>query len=139
LPSPVWREGEGPAIAGYGFDRSVSPKLPPMQDHYPQKLRKDLTDAERRLWAVLRARQLDGFKFRRQHPVGPFIVDFVCLERSLVIEVDGGQHAENPGDAMRTRWLAEHGWRVLRFWNNEVESALDGGLMAIRAALESQQ
>jgi very-short-patch-repair endonuclease len=86
-------------------------------------LRKNMTDAERLLWRHLRSRQLSGQKFRRQQPLGRFIVDFVCLEKRLVIELDGGQHAE-PGqaayDAERTAWLEENGFRVLRFWDHEV-------------------
>src|SRR5258708_30963933 len=81
-----------------------------------------MTDAERRLWALLRGRRLQSYKFRRQHPVGPFILDFVCIEHQLVIEADGGQHADNPQDQRRTRWLAKQGWRVARFWNNEILS-----------------
>ena len=80
-----------------------------------------MTDAERLLWRHLRDRQLGEYKFRRQHPIGPFIVDFACLEKKLVIEVDGGQHAKNlEGDVKRSDYLKERGYRVLRFWNNEV-------------------
>ena len=85
-----------------------------------RNLRNAMTDAERRLWSVLRSRQLDGCKFRRQHPYFRYILDFVCLERRLVVEVDGGQHAGSQEDAQRDRFLAEGGFRVLRFWNNDV-------------------
>ncbi|MFE0500518.1 endonuclease domain-containing protein [Lysobacter soli] len=85
-----------------------------------RRLRNAMTDAERRLWPVLRGKQLDGCKFRRQHPYYRYILDFVCLERRLVIEVDGGQHAGSQHDAQRDRFLAEGGFRVLRFWNNDV-------------------
>ena len=85
-----------------------------------RNLRNAMTDAERRLWSVLRGRQLDGCKFRRQHPYFHYILDFVCLERRLVIEVDGGQHAGSTRDDQRDRFLAEGGFRVLRFWNNDV-------------------
>jgi very-short-patch-repair endonuclease len=80
----------------------------------------EMTDAERGLWSALRSRRLAGYKFRRQHPVGPFIVDFACIEHRLAIEADGGQHAENRKDGRRTGWLTRRGWRVLRFWNNDV-------------------
>jgi very-short-patch-repair endonuclease len=84
-------------------------------------LRTNLTDAEKRLWQKLKRRQIGTMKFRRQQPIGQFIVDFVCLERRLIVEVDGGQHAEQRNhDAQRTIWLESRGYRVLRFWNNEV-------------------
>ena len=84
-------------------------------------LRKEMTDAEQALWRVLRGRQLSGLKFRRQHPFGDYILDFVCLEKRLVIEVDGGQHLENADyDEVRSLQLQKAGFRVLRFWNNEV-------------------
>lgn len=79
-----------------------------------------MTDAERRLWQGLRGRQMDGFKFRRQVPLGPYIVDFVCLEARLVIEVDGGQHLDSAEDKIRDAWLASEGFQVMRFWNDEV-------------------
>src|SRR5229473_2581234 len=79
-----------------------------------RELRITMTDAERRLWSALRGRRLRGFKFRRQHRLGPFIADFVCVEHRLVIEADGGQHAESAVDARRTAWLEARGWRVLR-------------------------
>jgi adenine-specific DNA-methyltransferase len=84
-------------------------------------LRKNVTDAERWLWQHLRNRGLAGWKFRRQHPVGPFIVDFVCIEKKLTLEVDGGQHAESSErDTKRSEYLKERGYRILRFWDNEV-------------------
>lgn len=86
-----------------------------------RRLRNSMTDAEQRLWNSLRGRQMCGLKFRRQHPFGDYILDFVCLEARLVIEVDGGQHDERAADdAIRTAALAHAGFKVLRFWNNEV-------------------
>ena len=86
-----------------------------------RELRKNPTDAERCLWRELKRRQIAGVKFRRQQPIGPFIVDFVCFERRMIVEVDGGQHAEQHHyDEQRTRWLETQGYRVLRFWNNDV-------------------
>lgn len=89
-------------------------------------LRLSMTDAERALWCALRSRQLEGFKFRRQHPIGPFVVDFVCLQQKLIIELDGGHHAEQAeADAARTAYLEALGFRVIRFWNNEVLTEKD--------------
>ena len=86
-----------------------------------RELRRNLTDAERALWQVLRNRQVSGYRFRRQAPIGPYVVDFVCFEIRLVIEVDGGQHIERADyDEGRTAWLEGAGFRVIRFWNNEV-------------------
>ena len=98
-------------------------------------LRKNQTDAERLLWRHLRAHRLHDIKFRRQHPLGPYIVDFVCMCRQLVIEVDGGQHLQCEKDRKRDQWLQVQGFCVLRFWNNEVLANLDGVLACIDAAL----
>ena len=93
-----------------------------------------MTDAEHRLWSALRAHRLDGLSFRRQALIGRFIVDFVCREKRLVIEVDGGQHAENARDLERDRWLETKGYRVLRFWNHDVLRNRNGVLETIVAA-----
>jgi len=98
-----------------------------------RKLRLTSTDAEIRLWSRLRRKQLEGFRFRRQHPLGPYVVDFFCAEAKLVVEVDGGQHADD-GDT-RTRWLAARGYRVIRFWNNDVLANTEGVLQMILEAL----
>ena len=99
-------------------------------------LRSRPTDVEQLLWQHLRLRQVDGHKFRRQRPVGKYIVDFVCLEKKLVIEVDGGQHNDaKADDAMRDRWLRSQGYRVLRFWNHEVLTQIDGVMEMVRSAL----
>jgi len=103
-----------------------------------RQLRLTMTDAERRLWAALRGRRLQGYKFRRQHPLGPFVLDFVCIEHRLVIEADGGQHADNTNDQRRTRWLENRGWRIIRFWNNEILSNTEGVAEAILRALNSE-
>jgi very-short-patch-repair endonuclease len=91
-----------------------------------RQLRKNSTAAERKLWRYLRSRSLAGFKFVRQQPIGPYVVDFVCREQRLVIEVDGGQHADNKQDAIREQWLVDHRYRVLRFWNNDVLGNIEG-------------
>ncbi|MDO8612107.1 MAG: endonuclease domain-containing protein [Dehalococcoidia bacterium] len=103
-----------------------------------RKLRREQTEAERLLWSRLRNRQLENVKFRRQQPLGPYVVDFVSLEQTLVVEVDGGQHAGGEmrrRDGERTTWLEERGYHILRFWNNEVLANLDGVLETIREAL----
>src|SRR5688500_8099048 len=95
-----------------------------------------MTDAEVILWQRLRNRQLDGFKCRRQWSLGPFIVDFFCWERKLVVELDGGQHTPE-GDADRTDWLEAQGYKVRRFWNSDVMENEDGVLEAIASDLRS--
>jgi len=101
-----------------------------------RKMRHEPTDAERLLWRCLRARQLTGFKFRRQTVIGGYIVDFVCLEARLIIEADGGQHSDTTTyDARRSADLEAMGYRVLRFWNNEILADIAGVLECIRQAL----
>ena len=91
-----------------------------------RQLRRDSTDAERALWNVLRNRQLSGHKFRRQTPIGPYFVDFVCMERRLVVELDGSQHQQQKQyDDERTRALESQGFRIKRFWNSEILSDLE--------------
>jgi very-short-patch-repair endonuclease len=103
-----------------------------------RELRRNPTDAERKLWSALRRRALDGHRFRRQHPLGPYIVDFVCLERKLAIELDGGQHATREEyDRARTARIEADGFTVLRFWNDDVLGNLAGCLHVIRTALRS--
>lgn len=99
-------------------------------------LRKKNTDAERYIWRHLRSKQLEGLKFRRQHPIGKYVVDFVCLEKKIIVEVDGGQHSQEV-DGTRDKWLANEGFEVLRFWNNEVLKNIDGVLEVIRLELLS--
>ena len=85
-----------------------------------RNLRKNMTEAEQRLWSRLRSRQLLGLKFRRQHPIGNYVVDFVCLEKNLVVEVDGGQHLGDKQDRERDAWLENEGFKVIRYWNDQV-------------------
>jgi very-short-patch-repair endonuclease len=100
------------------------------------RLRRELTDAERIVWEHLRNRQLEGFKFRRQASIGPFVVDFLCAERSLIVEIDGGQHSPER-DAARSRYLEERGYRILRFWNHDGHDSLEGVLQTIADALKA--
>ena len=102
-----------------------------------RRLRTLMTDAENHLWTQLRRKQIDGFRFRRQVPVGGYILDFACLRAWLVIEVDGSQHGQaRERDHLRTAWLESRGFRVLRFWDNDVLQQTGGVLEAIRRALQ---
>ena len=95
-----------------------------------------LTPAELTLWTRIRGRRLGGFKFARQEPIDRYYVDFVCRQRRLIIELDGGQHAESPEDKHRDRTLCSLGYRVIRIWNNEVIENLDGVLQRLLSELE---
>ncbi|WP_254460208.1 endonuclease domain-containing protein [Xanthomonas sacchari] len=108
------------------------PPLPTTTLEYARDLRTGMTDAERLLWYHLRSGRLLGLKFRRQHPLPPYVVDFYCDARAMVIELDGSQHTLAI-DAMRTRYLQSQGMRVLRFWNNDVLQRLDAVLAHIVA------
>ncbi len=96
-----------------------------------KKLRENQTETEKRLWNSLRNRGLENFKFRRQAPIGPYVVDFFCPEKNLIVELDGGQHSQNSADEKRTQWLETSGYKVIRFWNNEVLENLEGILIKI--------
>ena len=101
-------------------------------EFYAKRLRCGQTDAERKLWMHLRSRQMNGFKFRRQYPIGRYIVDFCCPERLLVVELDGGHHTnQTQTDQRRTEYLTRLGYRVLRFWDHEVLSDLEAVLQRI--------
>jgi very-short-patch-repair endonuclease len=101
-----------------------------------RSLRNDPTEAEKHLWHLLRCRQF-GFKFRRQAVIGQYIVDFVCYEKKLVIEADGGQHSQNQKDILRDEWLRRQGFTVLRFWNNDVLGNLEGVYQKIEEVLKT--
>jgi very-short-patch-repair endonuclease len=103
---------------------------------FAKQLRQNLTDAERLLWRLLRAHRLCGQKFRRQHPLGPYIVDFVHLGAKLVVEADGGQHLESVSDSERDAWLADRGYRVVRFWNDQILREPEAVLEQILSVLQ---
>ena len=106
--------------------------------NFARKLRKSSTDAEVRLWLYLKNRNLGGFKFRRQHAIPPYVADFVCLEEKLIVELDGGQHAERTArDAERTAYLEARGFRVIRFWDDETLKQTDRVLEEILRQLLS--
>jgi len=101
-------------------------------------LRHNMTDAEARLWFLLRGRRLADAKFRRQVPIGPYVVDFFCHEHGLIVEADGGQHLESRHDAKRTQYLEQQGCAVLRFWNDEILNNQDAVLTKILEALSGR-
>ena len=112
-------------LAGEGGARSAKPSGRVREQHRllqqrAREMRRSPTDAERRLWSMLRDRRMPAFKFKRQFVIDPYIVDFVCFERRLIVEADGSQHAESEYDQRRDRFLRSEGFSVLRFWNNDV-------------------
>ena len=128
FPSPHWGEGR---VRGKPLDQGSS-----ILRHRARRLRRGQTEAELRLWMRIRSRQLGGAKFRRQHPVGRFITDFCCPEENLVIELDGGQHTvQMESDLRKTAYLSRRGYRVLRFWDNDVMGNIEAVLLQIVEAL----
>jgi precorrin-2 dehydrogenase/sirohydrochlorin ferrochelatase len=141
-PSPRGGEGEfassaladvskaGEGAAGY------KAKAPEYLRNFAKELRRNATDAESLIWLLLRNKQL-GHKFRRQHPIGKYIVDFVCLKQKVIIEIDGSQHQDNTADQKRTHYLKSQGFRVIRFWNNQVLQETESVSQAIWEAVHS--
>lgn len=111
--------------------------VPDKHRRYAKVMRTDSTKAENLLWQAVRNRQIEGFKFKRQVPTGGYILDFVCFEARLILEVDGGQHSESHSDAVRDAFFRSQGFRVLRFWNDEVERNLDGVVIRVAAELRN--
>ena len=136
-PSPASRlRRSAPSPArGEGTEQASRAPRPALATTRARALRSQMTDAERKLWFALRDRRFASFKFRRQVPLGPFIDDFVCFGARLVIEVDGGQHADSPRDEQRDRWLAANDFLVKRFWNNDVLTNLEGVLTVLLEVL----
>ncbi len=146
-PSPTRGEGSNPAassslpspLVGEGGDaRSALTGEGPAGRtlRLAKHLRKNMTDAETRLWHELRAKRFEDYKFKRQVPIGRYIADFACLTHKLIVEVDGSQHEGSEHDVIRDQWLAGQGFRVLRLWNRELLLDLDGALLSILAALK---
>jgi very-short-patch-repair endonuclease len=104
-----------------------------------RRLRRNATDAERKLWFSLRDRRLSGFKFVRQQPIGPYLIDFACREKKLIVEVDGGQRSQNPHDLRRDAYLAAHGYQVMRFWNTDMLANPSGVLETILTTLHKNK
>jgi very-short-patch-repair endonuclease len=119
--------GEGAERSEAGEGQRRQPLGPPRRlTRSARSLRLNSTDAERRLWSALRSRRLQRYKFRRQFPIGPFIVDFACTRCLLIVEADGSQHSNSDYDIRRTAWLTARSWRVLRFWDNDVLTNIEG-------------
>lgn len=115
------------AVGRRGGERSLLPLA--------RQMRKEPTEAERKLWSILRAKRLQGWKFRRQQQIDRYIADFVCFEARLIVEADGSQHAESEADGIRDAYLQQRGFRMVRFWNNDILNNPDGVATAILAAL----
>jgi very-short-patch-repair endonuclease len=102
-----------------------------------KQMRSDPTEAEQKLWSIVRGKRLNGWKFKRQEQIGDYIADFICFSARLIVEADGSQHADNAGDRDRDAYFSAQGFRVLRFWNNNILANPDGVTTALLAALES--
>jgi very-short-patch-repair endonuclease len=127
------------ALSPIGGEGRVRGQVREHLRRYARRLRREQTDAERKLWSRLRDRRLCGARFRRQHPIGPFISDFCCTEARLVIELDGGQHALRlREDQVRPKFLESQGYAVIRFWDTEISSNMDGILQRIVEALDAK-
>lgn len=131
-----WKSKSLPLKTGEDKEGGVTKQLVPLA----KDLRKNSTEVEKLLWYHLRRERMGGMKFRRQEPIGKYIVDFVCFSKKLIIELDGGQHAEDESkkkDDVRDAWLRSRGFTVIRFWNNEILSNLYGVLEEIMRCLSS--
>ena len=107
-----------------------------------RELRKNMTPQERKLWNIIKNRQFYGYRFRRQFPIGCYIVDFVCREKKIIIEIDGGQHNKPESidnDKIRTEFLNNLGYKVIRFWNNEIYENIDGVLLKLKKEINPHQ
>jgi very-short-patch-repair endonuclease len=119
-PPPLRGRSDREAIREGGMPPQAHRPVTPLNRSRAKSMRAEMTEAERALWMQLHAHRLDGLRFRRQAPIGQYIVDFVCHECRLIVELDGGQHAESQRDVTRDRWLESKGYRVLRFWNSDL-------------------
>jgi very-short-patch-repair endonuclease len=138
------REREQKAIpplprAGEGWGEGESWKKRHASSLKARKLRQNTTDAEMKFWHEVKAKRFHGLKFKRQYPVGPYYADFACVEENLIVEIDGGQHCENAKDEARTRFLEKEGFKVVRFWNNEILNNMEGVLLTLSLALSRQR
>jgi very-short-patch-repair endonuclease len=134
FPSPRSSRGEGARRADEGLMRAANPNA----TNRARILRRNQTDAESKLWSELRGLRLDGYKFVRQLPIGPFFADIACREKMLVVELDGSQHANSLYDASRDAMINADGWNILRFWNADAYVDLAAVLETIVAALDGR-
>jgi very-short-patch-repair endonuclease len=117
------------------MERRIKPQL----TTHARSLRGDMTEAEKKLWQAIRSNQIENCRFRRQHPIDPYIADFACIDKRVVIELDGGQHQDQETyDERRTEHMQAQGWKVVRFWNNDVLNNLDGVLTRIVEILTAE-
>jgi very-short-patch-repair endonuclease len=135
-PSPLAGEG-GAQAPGEGEATRTAPVNKPRD--IARKLRRNMTDAERKLWSILRNRKLTHMKFRRQVPIGPYVADFLCYEARLIVEADGGQHADAAHDAERDAWPASQGFHVLRFWNSDIFGNPEGVMTRLAERAPQQE
>ena len=142
LPSPACGRGVGGEGKNHPKEKhtlkTYRPAISDRTRQHAQKLRRTMTEAEQCLWYHLRNRRLNDYKFKRQHPIGNYIADFICLEKHLIIEADGGQHNDNPRDDARTAWLQAQGYTVLRYWNHDILQQTEAVLNHILHHLESR-
>ncbi|MBI1214275.1 MAG: DUF559 domain-containing protein [Alphaproteobacteria bacterium] len=158
LPNPIPQAGEGtseqsPPLLSAGEGTSDQPPPLPLAGEgrgegktrkrrrttlRARTLRRNQTDAEKIIWHELKAKRFQGLKFKRQHPVGPYFADFICIEKKLIVEIDGGQHCGNAADEARTDFMTQKGYEVVRFWNNDVLQNTQGVLEALFLALFPQ-
>ena len=120
------------------MSKTYRPAISDRTQKQAKSLRRAMTEAEQRLWYHLRNRRLSGYKFKRQYPIGNYIADFICLEKNLIIEADGGQHNDNPRDDARTAWLQAQGYTVLRYWNHDILQQTEAVLIHILHHLENR-
>ncbi|MHB0953648.1 MAG: endonuclease domain-containing protein [Allorhizobium sp.] len=113
-------------------------EFPELARRRARQMRTDATDPEAIFWSHVRNRLLNGHKFRRQVPIGPYIVDFLCADKKLIVELDGFQHAEDPRDEIRDRYLSSLGYRILRFWNQEIYADVGQALVHVVEVLEDR-
>ena len=111
-------------------------QVPPGHRGFAKTMRRNATDAEKKLWSILRGKRLEGLKFKRQQPIAGYIADFVCFEHKLLVEADGGQHSESKRDKERDAALSAAGYRTLRFWNNDILLNPEGVAATILAAVQ---
>jgi very-short-patch-repair endonuclease len=139
LPPPLRGRSDREAVREGGGQPPNHRPVPKINRARAKSLRHEMTEAEKRLWYWLRAHRFNGLAFRRQTPIGPYIVDFVSHASRLVIEIDGGQHSVSRHDHRRDQWLNSKGYRVLRFWNSEVLKNTDSVLERIADAIASKR